>query len=379
MRLRNAILWSLALSAIVSFAFLVLTPPVDDFNASNPYWNGMSEIAGTVGAEQMPGTGFEGMDAAAGSLAVIVIGPDAPFDDAYVQSARSFAESGGLLVVMDDFGTGNQLLAGLFGGTGAGVSFSGDWLADPLYMHRSQYYPKVESASGDVVMDYGTALAGLAGGCDSGDGNGYNCRVLAWSSPFSYLDENRNGRHDAGEPEGPFPVAAELEYGRRGGRVVVVADPSIAINAVSGLEGNAAFIAGLLGDGRTAYIDASHRSQTPFTVAKSAAAGAASSLYVPEVRYLVALGGAFAIASVDWDRMAFRRRGAKGGDGKGERDKKRGEAGEGYGNGEPDAYAEELERVAEEHPGWEYRTLERLAEERRMAGAALRSGAGSSE
>jgi len=365
MRLRNAILWSLALSAIVSFAFLVLTPPVDDFNAANPYWNGMSEIAGTVGAEQMPGTGFEGMDAMAGSLAVIVAGPDMPFDDAYVQSARSFAESGGVLVVMDDFGTGNQLLAGLFGGTGAGVSFSGAWLADPLYMHRSQYYPKVESVAGDVVMDYGTALAGLEGGYNDGSGdanvNGYNCRVLAWSSPFSYLDENRNGRHDAGEPEGPFPVAAELDYGRGGGWVVVVADPSIAIYAVSGLEGNGAFIAGLLGEGRTAYIDASHRSQTPFTVAKSAAAGAASSLYVPEARYLVALGGAFAIASVDWDRRAFRLR-FGGGD-----ERRRGNR---SGDGAQDIYAEELERAAEEHPDWDYRTLERLAEERRRAGAA---------
>jgi hypothetical protein len=351
MRLRNAIVWSLILSAIASAAFLVLTPPVDDFNTANPYWNGMSYIASYVGAQQMPATGYDGMDPKAGSLAVVVVGPDMPFDNSYAYPAMSFAGAGGMLVVMDDFGTGNQLLASIFGGTGFGASLSGAWLADPLYMHKSQYYPKVEYAQGEVVMDYGTAIVGLSG----------DYTVLAWSSAFSYLDENMNGRHDAGEPEGPFPVAVEFDSGN-GGRLVIVADSSAGINAVSGLEGNAAFMASLL-EGRTVYIDSSHRSPSPFSIAKSAAVWGASLLYVPEVRYLAAIAGAFAIASVDWDRRAFKLR-LGGGDGR-----RRGR-GSGSGDDMPDIYAEELERAAEEHPDWDYRTLERLAEERRRAGAA---------
>jgi hypothetical protein len=351
MRLRNAIAWSLILSAIASAAFLVLTPPVDDFNAANPYWNGMSYVASSVGALPMPATGYAGMDPNGGSLAVMVVGPDMSFDSSYAYRAMSFAGSGGVLVVMDDFGTGNQLLASIFEGTGFGAYFSGAWLADPLYMVKSQYYPKAECAQGEVVMDYGTAIVGLSG----------DYTVLAWSSAFSYLDENRNGRHDAGEPEGPFPVAVEFGCGN-GGRLVLVADSSVGINAVSGLEGNAAFIGSIL-EGRTVYIDTSHRSPSPFSAAKSAAVWGASLLYIPEVRYLAAIAGAFAIASVDWDRRAFKLR-----FGGGHRGRRKG-SGSRSGDDMQDIYAEELERAAEEHPDWDYRTLERLAEERRRAGA----------
>lgn len=341
MKLGTAIIWSLILSAVTSVAFLVLTPPVDDFNTGNPYWNGMSSTTSEIGLKAMPASGFSGISAKGST--VIVIGPDTGFSDAYISAARSFALAGGVLVVMDDFGTGNSLLSGLFEGTGLGASFSGAWLADPLYMHRSQYYAKVDTLAGDAVMDYGTAIVGLAG----------DFEIIANSSAFSYLDENRNGRCDAGEQVGPFPVAASFDYGGSGGRVIVVADPSMAINAVSGLEENSAFIMSLI-EGRDAYVDTSFRSQTAFSWAKSATTGALSSLYVPEVRYLVAIVGIFAIASVDWDRKALRwSRGGKG-------DAKKDAAG---------AYDEELERAIEEHPDWDRAVLEKLAGDRRKAGA----------
>lgn len=340
MKLGTAIIWSLILSAVASVAFLVLTPPVDDFNTGNPYWNGLSLMASEIGLRAMPASGLEGIGAK--DSVVIVIGPDTGFSDAYISAARSFAQAGGVLVVMDDFGTGNQLLAGLFEGTGIGASLSGAWLADPLYMHRSQYYAKVDTLAGDAVMDYGTALVGLSG----------DFEIIANSSAFSYLDENRNGRCDAGEQAGPFPVAVSFDYGGSGGMVIVVADPSMVINAVSGLEANSAFIMSLV-DGRAAYVDTSFRSQTVFSWAKSATTGALSSLHVPEVRYLVAFATIFAIASVDWDRRAIRwSRGGKG-------DAK--DAAE--------AYDEELERAIEEHPDWDRAVLERIAGERRKPGA----------
>ena len=197
-------------------------------------------------------------------------------------------------------------------------------------MHRSQYYPEIETTAGKAVMDYGTILTDL-----SGD---YN--AIANSSAFSYQDKNRNGRYDAYEPVGPFPVAASFSLGE--GKVTVVADPSMAINALYGLEGNAAFIASLAG-GRTAYLDTSHWSPTVFSTAKSSVTVALSAFYVPELRYLFALAGAVAIMGVGWSR---------GNRINGERR-------------EIDDHGEELERAAEEHPDWDRAVLERLAEERR--------------
>ncbi len=330
MRLRNAIIWGLVLSAIACVAFLALTPPSDDFNIANPYWNGLSSMATDLDLQAMPSTGFEGM--VPGSSAVLIIGPDRWASDEFVPAARSFVQEGGVIVIMDDFGFGDSIIKALLQEAGLSASFRQEWLADPLYMYRSQYYPKVETAAGEVVMDFGTMLTDLSG----------DYVILANSSAFSYMDMNRNGKYDNLEPVGPFPVAASFSYGD--GKIVAVADPSMAINSLYGLEGNTAFIASIVGN-RTAYLDTGHRSPTVLTEARSAVTGALSSFYIPEVRYLTALAGILAVFAVDWDRKAFRwSRGNRVG---------------------MDAAGEELERAAEEHPDWDRAALARIAKERR--------------
>ena len=51
--------------------------------------------------------------------------------------------------------------------------------------------------------------------------------VLAWSSAFSFSDENGDGEWEEREPVGPFAVAAVAALGR--GHVVVLADPGMLV------------------------------------------------------------------------------------------------------------------------------------------------------
>jgi len=156
---------------------------------------------------------------------------------------------GGVLLLMDDFGHGNQVLERMR----APVSLLGvGVLVDTIFHYRNSRLPVVEDLADDpatagvgkLVLNYASALV-VREGAD----------VLARSSLFSYLDLDLDGLWDPDEPHGPLPVAARFRYGL--GVVYVVADPSIAINAMLGLGGNAKFIENVVG-GRRVLVDQRH-------------------------------------------------------------------------------------------------------------------------
>lgn len=311
-----------ALASAALLLFLALTPPLDDFDPLNPYWNGISGASSSLGLRQLPS--FSAVQGSAASTAVLIIGPDESFESGYIESARQYLLSGGMIIVMDDFGAANVLLEGL----GASIRVDGRRLLDPLYMVKSQEYPKATAAaSGEIALDHASALSGASS------------TALAQSSAFSYLDENGNGRHDSGEPQGPFAVAASEPYGA--GTIVAVSDSSLIINAVAPLGNNTAFIRSILG-ARAAYIDASHRAPSAFAAAKSGVNAATSYLSAPEARYAIAIAAAVAAFAVNWEAIG--------------KDKRR-----------KDIYEEELSRVAFEHPSWDTGDLRMIQEERRAA------------
>lgn len=324
MRARTAAACGIILALAVAVIFLALTPPVDDFDPLNPYWNGISGASSSLKIRQSSGFSGPLVGAPPAQTALLVIAPYAPFDGEYVEAARQYLLSGGMIVVMDDFGTANSLLEGL----GATVRIDGRELLDPLYMFKSQHYPKALSASsGEIALDRASAVTG----------SGFS--PLAESSAFSYLDTDGNGRRDEGEPEGPFAVAAAAPYGA--GKLVVVSDSSLIINSVAALGNNTAFLKSVVGS-RAAYLDQSVRAPSAFSQAKSAVTAALSALSSPEARYLLAIGAAAIAFAINWDAIAKDKRGR-------------------------DIYDEELSRVAEEHPSWDAEELAMIQEERRRA------------
>lgn len=321
-----------AVFAFMSAAGIILAvPSVDDFSLDNPYWNGMSAAASDLGIS-------DGAALDPSSTALLIVGPDTPFTAARVESIKGYLASGGLVLLLDDFGEGNSLLEGL----GAPVRINGSLLLDPLFMEKSRFYPRASPAGGyvhSVIMDYASSVQ-LQGSGTAG------VRVLLESSAFSFLDLDGDGKYTAGEPYGPFPVAMEVAYGK--GKLVVVSDSSILINSVYGLsKGNADFVRDLAGN-RKILADYGNNAASPYASLRSTVLSAAGAVAeYPELRYLVAVAGAWALFSLDFKLAVSRLKGSR-----------------------RDEADEEYTRAAESHPGWDLKLLRETWAEMRAKGVA---------
>ena len=238
-------------AVIFLVALLWFYPSSQDFAPDNPFWNGLEKFVQerdvkVVSAEAVPEDGV-------GQVLILVPrGPLSPLEQATVQR---FVSSGGALMLMDDFGGGNEIARGL----GVEARFSGKPYLDPLVNTKNQQFPKAtfQPQTGQrvvVAMNQPTSL----GGVSPED-------VLATSSRFSFLDENGNKRWDEGEPTGPFAVAAGFSLGQ--GQVVLVADPSVLTNSMLGQ--NREFVDWLM-KRRTVMLYSGSWSKSPQAEAKQA-------------------------------------------------------------------------------------------------------------
>jgi len=208
---------ALALGLLLGVSFVVgviaLAPPTDDYSLQNPYWNGMSQLAKSYGVTPMGNlTMLSDQPELTRGEALLVIGPTTSYTQEQENSVSGFVRSGGLLVVADDFGSGNQLLQMM----GMGSRFDGRLLVDPLYNIRAEQLPTITDVNlpsvASIAFDYATFL----------NVSDPQASILASSSPYSYVDVNGTGTFEQGDPLGPLPVMASIRGGS--GSVVLVSD-----------------------------------------------------------------------------------------------------------------------------------------------------------
>lgn len=269
---------ALALSAIAIVALIAFYPSIGDFLPGNPYWNGLS----TLKERFKPVTlsrieGIEGFDALNHTL--MVIGPDNPFTEEEVKAIGNFISLGGMLIVADDFGSANTLLSGL----NLPVRVNGGLMLDPLYKWKALNLPRITDFRGEyeglsVDMNNPSTLE-----------IGEAVRPLAYSSYYSFIDENLNRVYDEGEPTGPFPVMVEFRLGE--GRVIVLSDPSIFINAMFERGAQDLLLNAL--DGRRMILDLSHYRLTPLDYVKGVLSALHEFLGRTEIKYTILLLSAF--------------------------------------------------------------------------------------
>uniref|UniRef100_A0A7J3X5R8 DUF4350 domain-containing protein n=1 Tax=Thermofilum pendens TaxID=2269 RepID=A0A7J3X5R8_THEPE len=268
-------------SAVVIIALAAVYPVNTDFSAANPGWNGLTVFTQETGA-------VEGSLATLAALydprnyTLFIIGPSESFSPQEAAAVRSFLAKGGTVVIMDDFGTANQLLSLLE----VPARFSGGLLLDPLLNQGHPALPVAYWGGSRLVLNYATTIDLLAQ---------RGARVIATSSHFSYIDLNLNNRYDEGEPAGPFPVAVELSFGP--GKLVLVSDPSLLINAMIHRGQNAQF-ALYLAAGRTPAVDSSHWEENLHAEVKSLLAKAWLVASSPEVKYSLAASLAIAVLAL---------------------------------------------------------------------------------
>lgn len=228
------------------------------FSAHNAAWNGTSGLAEQSEAVGVPtttalDTRAYPTDDAEGTVAV-VLSPDSGYDGADRERVRRFVRNGGTLVVAEDLGShANPLLSAV----GAQAQVDGRTVRDERYHYRSPSLPyayrtadhPLTSGVAGLTLNYGTPV----------EPNG--ATPLVSTSSYAYVDGNGNGELDAAETMDSRPVATVEQVGQ--GRVVVVGDPSIAINAMLDREGNRAFVRNLFRGADEVVLDQSHSAEVP--------------------------------------------------------------------------------------------------------------------
>lgn len=188
--------------------------------------------------------------------------PYTRYSESELAQIGAYVANGGTLLLLDDYGYGNQVLGSL----NAGIEYSGKPLVDPLFDYRTKLLPKITDFASDkiatnvssVVFNHATTLKVT------------DAKVVAYSSSFSFLDENNNQKCDAAEATGPLPVIAYQQIGQ--GYVVAFTDPSMLINSMIGLDDNRQLVGNAIrfqAATPEVFIDQSHLDSTALDHSKS--------------------------------------------------------------------------------------------------------------
>jgi hypothetical protein len=261
-----ALLIVLALTALIWFY-----PPNGDFITGNQFWNGLSTF--TTDSKVSIITSFDSLPSPSKETGLIVI-PYAQFTETELDELSRYVSEGGALIVLDDYGYGNQILNRL----GLNMRFTGKPLLDPLFDYKNKWLPRITDFTQTPIVNNITSIVLNHASTIS---NVSDNAVLANSSRFSFLDLNSDSTWETDDPMGPLPVAAYAKVG--GGYVVAVSDPSFLINGMINMDDNLNFIkkvTQIQSSSPTIFLDQSHLPRTNLDDAKetiSAAYDSASS------------------------------------------------------------------------------------------------------
>lgn len=219
-----------------------LVPPNGDFQADNPYWNGLKSEFETIEITKTKSL----MDISPPYTdKVLMVIPYQEISTNDLKILDDFINDGGILILADDFGHGNLLLSQL----GLEVRFANTPLLDPVICHTNRWLPIIVRFATDpvtaditeLVFNHPTSLIGVS-----------EQDVIAWSSSMSFSDANNNGKWDNGEEFGPYPVIARYHQGN--GQLILISDPSVFINSNQNLGDNSILLGNIAGLGENGFF-----------------------------------------------------------------------------------------------------------------------------
>ncbi len=270
MTLRRFLMLLAVVSVIILAVVVWVFPSDEDFQTENPFWNGSSELS--LNHSFIPLESLAELPAAPAGTTLVLI-PYINFTPSELEDIERFVTAGGMLVLADDYGFGNEVLEYL----GVEARFAGQVLLDPLFNYKNERLPRIFDLSPDsltsgidsLVLNHATCLTGVA------DSN-----VLALSSSFSFLDLNDNEEWDIDEPTGPLPVISQ--HTLADGRIILVSDPSIFINSMNTLDDNYTIIENIAEvTSSQLLIDQSHLPYSDLHQTKGVLASIRSALTTP--------------------------------------------------------------------------------------------------
>jgi hypothetical protein len=232
-------------------------PIQEAYHPLNVDWNGCSTIANVAQNVTLLLSYDKPLPNTTSLLAII--GPSTNFTREESSKIGGFLESGGIVLLADDFGTGNSLLEAL----NVSALFSGKPLADLYYYSKDPDFPVITDFSPSPATDGLTAIV-LDRPSYIEVGNSSSVTKIGFSSPFSFVDIGGQGRPLANETIDSYPVLVIVKIGK--GMLLLVADPSMFINDMIGLYDNMRLFQNALkmGDGSVIF-DTARLSNAPLT------------------------------------------------------------------------------------------------------------------
>ncbi len=226
MTMSNRIMWVMAgiLMLVVVAISAHLATTTEEYSRYNTQWNGTSacidrfhqagaiEISNAADLEDYRGALF------------VIIAPEGEYTPEEIARYKAFLEQGNSILLADDAGSGNQLLKGLGSSielAPGNVSSAERSYADPgaLTGRRCADHSLLENCT-ELQFNHPWAITGGT--------------VLVRTSPLSWVDQNGNGRIDPGEPQGSYALCSCEPAGH--GEIIVLADPSLFINAMLAID-----------------------------------------------------------------------------------------------------------------------------------------------
>ncbi len=213
-KVKLSVLVGFSLSLICIIGFSSVYPKVNDLWVENQLWNGLSSFYVFDHPVRLDSLiELETTVNPSGST-LFIIGPYQDFTGVDAESIIYYLGRGGTLVLMEDFGSGNQLLSLL----GLEVRFDSRAMFDPIFRERNSVLPRVMTIAYPtveyIVLNYPTVLTNVDPDL-----------VTVWSSPVSYLLSNID---EESKSYSSNPVVAEIPY--ENGQIVLISDSSIFIN-----------------------------------------------------------------------------------------------------------------------------------------------------
>ena len=284
---RQRILWIVAAVAMVLLLIIWIYPCRDDFEIKAASWSGTSDCYHRTEAAEV--NSLAELPSQPEGTALILI-PYTPFTAGELDELVNYVEDGGTLILMDDYGYGNEVLESL----GLSYRFSGDPLLDPLINYKNEQFPKImdfepsplTKGVNTIVCNHATCLIDVP-----------ESEAIATSSSFSFLDKDGSSSYDADVDErGPFVMVAITQLGK--GRLIAISDPSIIINSMLDMEDNYTLIKNATELSTSApqiFLDQSHLPSSDLSRVKEDLGIARGALSYPAVVFVVA-GAILALA-----------------------------------------------------------------------------------
>lgn len=255
--IRFAVLAAILLSTILIGITSYYWPIQEPYHPYNDGWNGCSSLLTLV---RNPALLYSySSPIPAGISFLIIVGPTVPFTPSEAGTIQDFLTSGGVVLLADDFGTGNSLLENL----NATVRFSGKEISDLYFYSKQEFFPSISQFAHDQITNNLTTIA-MSRPSYLQIQNPDSIKVLAQSSPFSFIDYRGNGVISSNETTQPYPVLASIQVGR--GTLVLVSNAEAFANDMINLNDNSKLFLNIaaLSTGTTAF-DLAHIRSAPLT------------------------------------------------------------------------------------------------------------------